>query len=156
MNITRRHILVASPAAMAVLAGCSTGSSSVQFDQAKAWLDAGSVAVMAAAQQYLAGPPVPPAATAATVQQALVALQQAKTAVDALTVPADWKSGAVEVLALIQQLSPMVAPFLGAAAPYVPLAIAVVTAFVQSLPAPANAPATPPAALSRKAAQFRR
>ena len=53
-------------------------------------------------------------------------------------------------------LAPMVAPFLGAAAPYVPLAIAVVSAFVQSLPAPANAPATPPAALSRKAAQFRR
>lgn len=151
----RRLLIAAAP--LAILAGCATGgSSAAQFDQAKAWLDAGAVAIMAAAQQYLAGPPAPPAAAAATVQQALAALQQAKTAVDALTVPADWKSGAVEVLALIQQLSPIVAPYLGGAAPYVPLAIAVVTAFVQSLPAPANAPATPPAALTRKAAQFSR
>lgn len=153
MFIRRRDFAMFAFAGLG-LAACNTSSSQTSLAQAKAYMDAGVAAVLAAAQQYLMGPPAPAAAMSQAVSDAMAKLESLKTTLDTVTLVADWKSGAMEVLALIQQILPMVTPFLGAAAPYVPLAIAVITAFIASLPPPADAPATPPAALTRKAAEY--
>ena len=76
--------------------------------------------------------------------------------VDGTSTVNDWKAAAQEALVVVLQLNPLVGGFLGAAAPYVPIAIAVVNAFIAALPPPANAPPVPPAQLTRKAAEYRR
>lgn len=155
---TRRAALTsAGLTAFAIaLFGC-TAANSGGFEQAKAYLDAGANATIAAGQQFLVGPPAPSAASKALVEQGIAALQQVLAAVDVQTAPTgSWKADATQALAFIQQLSPLVAGFLGAAGAYLPLAVAVVTAFIASLPPPTTAPVVPPAALVRKAAQVRR
>lgn len=153
----RRTLLSGAALVLPVwLVACAGSSGATQFAMAKAYLDAGVGAVLAGTQAFLAGPPLPSAATARAVNSMMASLEAAKTAIDRTTSVGDWKSGAVEILALMQQLSPTIAPFLGLAAPYVPLAIAVVTAFTQALQPPVTAPPVPPAALTRKAAQYRR
>ena len=151
----RRIMLASSGLTMALLlTGCGGSTSPVPvvtFDQAKAYMDVAVAAVTAAAQQYLVGPPVPTAANAVLVNTVISKLGTVKTALDQVTLATDWKSGALEAITLMQQLSPTVAPFLGGAAPYVPLALAVIQAFVMSLPPPASAPVTPPAPLAQKA-----
>ncbi len=158
MKMQRRGILTLSGAAL-LLASCggtTTTSPGVTLDQVKAYMDAGIAALDAAAQQFLMGPPVPSAANAAVVQQLIAALDQSKAALDAVTVPTDYKAGLLQAIALIQQLSPMVASSLGEAAQYIPLVLAVAQAFIAALPPPANAPPTPPAALASKAVEYRK
>ena len=153
--MTRRALTASGFTALVVsLTGCGADSAT-QFAQAKLYLDTAVAAVTAAGQQFLAGPPAPSAANASLVRALISGLSQAQSAIANVTVPADWKAGAMQVLAIIQQMSPLVSPFLGAAAPYIPLAVAVVMAFIESLPPPANTPATPPAALTLKAAERR-
>ena len=149
----RRALLAAAASALA-LAGC-TSTQTTTLAQAKMYLDVGVTALQAAAQQYLAGPPLPSAANAALVNGIVAQMTQAKTTLDGTVAVADWQAGAEEVLQEMQQLEPLVAPYLGKAAPYVPLSIAVVQAFIASLPPPASATATPPAALTSKAAEFK-
>jgi hypothetical protein len=152
----RRNVLALTGAAL-LLASCgdTPGSPAVTFDQVKAYVDAGVAALDAAAQQFLMGPPAPSAANAVLVQQIIGALDQTKTALDGVTVPADYKAGLMQAIALIQQLAPMVTLQLGAAAQYIPLVIAVAQAFIAALPPPADAPPTPPAALARKGAEYK-
>jgi hypothetical protein len=150
--ITRRNALSACAMMLPLpfLVACGlTSPSATSLDMAKAYADDLANAVSAAANVYLAGPPKPTAANLALVTQLVAGLQQARTALDATTAASDAKGIALQVLAGVQQLVPMVSPFLGAAAPYVPLAIAVVQAFVQSIPPPAEAPPAPPAELHR-------
>jgi hypothetical protein len=151
----RRVLLTSSAVILAVLAGCAGSASVTTLAQAQAYMNAGVAALQAAAQQYLAGPPLPSAASAALVSNTVTALTTVKTALDAETVPANWQAGALQAIALMQQLEPLVAAYLGTAAPYVPLAIAVIQAFIASLPPPVAAPVVPPAALARKAAELK-
>lgn len=150
--LQRRQFLVIGASGVA-LAACAT-SNATTLDMAKAYLDAGSAAVLVAAQQFLAGPPKPTTATAEIVTAFLADLQKVKTTLDTVTAVGGWQAAATQALADMQQLTPLVAVFLGAAAPYVPLAIAVVQAFLAGLPPPAAAPVTPPAVLKFKAAQY--
>jgi hypothetical protein len=150
--IARRTLL--SLAALAVplpmIAACSlTAPGATPLEQAKAYADDLANAVSAAAAAYIAGPPKPTAANAALVNQLVDDLQKARAALDATTATTDARSIAQQVIAGVQQLAPMVTVFLGSAAPYVPLAIAVVQSFINAIPAPPNAPAMPPAALRR-------
>lgn len=155
--MNRRSLLTGLGLA-ALLAGCTSPSADAQFAQAKAYLDAGTAALLAAAQQYLIGPPPPTTANAQAVRTGMAALEQARTTLDAITLPQDWKSGALEAVSVMQALAanPVLTPFLGPAAPYIPLVIAVVTAYINALPAPINAPPAPPPALQAKARQYRR
>lgn len=152
----RRNILALTGIAL-LLARCgdTPGSPAVTLDQVKAYLDAGVAALDAGAQQFLAGPPMPSTANAALVWQLITALDQSKTALDGVTVPADYKAGLLQAIALIQQLSPMVAGTLGEATQYIPLVLAVAQAFIAALPPPADAPPTPPAALARKGIEYK-
>jgi hypothetical protein len=139
-----------------MLVDCTGTQGAVTLEQAKAYLNDGVNATLAASQAYLASTPAPSAQIAATVTALAAKLEAANTALQGVVAVVDWKAGALEALTVLQQLSPLVAPFLGAAGPLLPMAIAVVMAFVQSLPPPADAPPTPPAALSRKAAEYHR
>lgn len=154
----RRTLISTIPllASGALLAGCVGTPGAVTFAQARAYMDDAVDAVLAAAQAYIVGTPRPPQASIDVVISLSTALENARTALDATTVVANWQAGAIEALAVLQQLTPLVAAFLGAAAPYVPLAIAVIEAFIQSLPPPPAAPVTPPAALAQKALQYHR
>ena len=154
----KRRALLAGLSLAAFVAGCASPTANAQFAQAKAYLDAGSAALLAAGQQFLIGPPPPSSAAAQAVQTAMAGLVQARTTLDAITLPADWKSGALEAVSVMQALAanPALAPYLGPAAPFIPLAIAVVTAYINALPPPVNAPPAPPPALQAKARQYRR
>lgn len=159
MNESRRYFLVAASALAPSLwlAACGTtpAQQQVTFDKAKSYFDTGALAVMAAAQTYLAKNPA--AATAAIVQQGITTLTQVKQTVDAATLPANWKAGVLEGLSVIQQLQPTLAPIEGTAvAGGIDLTIAVVTAFVQQLPDPAPQQPAPPAALRAMALRYRR
>jgi hypothetical protein len=138
-----------------LVASCSTPSSQTQFQQAKAYADSGIGAVLAASEAYLNGPPAPDPAVAAMVRTAMNDLVQLRQTLNGVAAPTqDWKADALQALAIMQQLNPIVAPFLGPAGPFLPLANAVVSAFIQSLPPPQNAPATPPAALQAKSLEY--
>lgn len=156
--LSRRSMLFGAASASALLAGCANSGSAaaVSLATAKTYFEAVSNAMIAAAQEYIAAAPATAASTIATVKAIVTDLESLQTAVSTITVPADWKAGAQEAIADIQQLEPLVAPFLGAAAPYVPLALAVLSSFIAALPMPTNAPATPPQPLMMKAAQVRR
>jgi hypothetical protein len=110
--------------------------------------------VSAAAQAYLASSPSPTAAAQALVKSIVTDLQTLNTAVQSVTDTSAAKSTILQILAGVNQLVPIVSPFLGTAGPYVPLAIAVIEAFVQSLPPPANSPTSPPAELHRMALKY--
>jgi hypothetical protein len=138
------------------LVDCTGTQGAVTLEQAKAYLTDGVNATLAAAQAYLVSTPPPTAQVAATVKDLMVKLEAASAALEGVVSVVDWKAGALEALTVLQQLSPMVAPFLGPAGPFLPVAIAVVEAFVQSLPPPPNAPVVPPAALHAKAMQYHR
>lgn len=152
----RRHLLAGTAAACLPLSllGCS-GTQATTLAMAQSYLDTSVNALLAAAQAYLAGPPAPPATAAAQIKAIMGQLVSAQAALDKVTVEADWKSEATKILATMNELTPTVSPYLGEAAPYLPLAIAVVQAFINSLPPPADAPPTPPAALKKKAALYR-
>ena len=60
------------------------------------------------------------------------------------------KNTALSLLSFAQQLSPMVAQYVGNAGPYVPVAIGVLQAFVLNIPAPVTTPAQVPKELSAK------
>jgi hypothetical protein len=150
--IARRNLLTIAALAvpLPMIAACGlTASGATPLEQAKVYADDLANAVSAAATAFLAGPPKPTAATTAMVNDLVNGLQKARAVLDATTATSDAKAIAQQVIAGVQQLLPMVSVFLGPAAPYIPLAIAVVQSFINAIPAPPDAPATPPAALHR-------
>lgn len=153
-----RRTLVSSIGLLAVtgLAACgNTATATTNLEMVKTYVDDGVDALTAAAQVYLASSTAPET-TKNTVQQIMNAMASARVAFDKITVPADARSAALEILGFINQLTPLLTPQLGSAAPYIPLVIAVIGAFVNQLPPPASATTTPPAALHRMAMSARR
>jgi hypothetical protein len=138
--MNRRHLLAASPALL-LLGGCPAGTSqATTLQQAQLWTAALASALAAAAAAYT-GP------NAAQVAQIAGDLRTAAAAFQTLGDVATARSAALSVIALAQQLSPLVAPALGQAGQYVPVALAILSAFTAALPPPAGAPASPPAAM---------
>ncbi len=155
---TRRSLLASAALIFPVglLAGCVGTGSAAEFDTAKAYFHAVSIAVLAAGQQALTGMTDPKAPAYVAIQTAMLQLQEAMTTIDATTTVADWRSAAAEAIGVVTKLAddPFVAAMLGGAAAYVPLAIGIVQAFISSLVLPPNTPPTPPAALARKGMEF--
>lgn len=151
--LLRRNLVGLSAAAF--LAGCAGGTDiATQFAQARAYADALIGATLAGAQQFLAAAGASKAAP--MVQAAIDRLESLRPLLASVTVPTDWKTAAVEALAVLQQLLPIIGPALGPVSVEVALAVAVVQAFVNALPPPATAPPTPPAALVRKSLEYHR
>jgi hypothetical protein len=124
----------------------------VTLAQVQVWATDAIDAVSAAAQTYLASPVT--AANKALVTTIVADLQTAKAAITAVVNVSDARSIALEVVAFIQQIEPVVAPFLGSAAPYIPVAIAVLQAFIAGLPLPPDASTSPPVELHRMALRY--
>lgn len=158
MNLMNRRAALSAAATLAMLplvAACgSTASTGTSLEMAKVYADDLANAVSAAAAVYLAGPPMPTAANVAMVNQLVDGLQQARAALDSTTTASDARGIALQVLAGVQKLSPLVSAALGQAAAYVPLAVAVIEAFIQSIPPPADAPPTPPVELHNVALKY--
>lgn len=124
------------------VAGCAHGTQqAATLDQAKAWVSGLSGALSAAAAVYT-GP------SAIQVQKAAADLQAAAVAFQMLGDVSTARSAALSIVALAQQLSPMVAPYLGPNAVYVPMGLAVVQAFIAALPVPSSASPMPPAQMA--------
>jgi hypothetical protein len=157
MIMQRRSMLFASAAILplGLLARCAGTQGAVTLEQAQAYMTDASGAVLAAAQAYLASTPPPNVGTADAVRALMANLEAVRQALSGAVAVADWKAGALEGLSLLQQLSPLVMVYLGPAGPVIPVAIAVIQAFVDALPPPADAPVVPPAALHRKALEYR-
>lgn len=155
---SRRSFLFATGALCVPLPfiACSGADATTSLALAKTYGDDLANALSAAAQAYLAGTPAPSPAQAALVSTAVSDLQTARAALDAATVPANAVQAADEVIAVARKLSPIVSPYLGPAAPYLPLALGVLQAFVDSLPPPPATPAVPPAGLHIMAAKYHR
>lgn len=145
----RRTALLTLPALLAACSGLDFSNAGITLDQVKEYTDDVVDALSAAANTYLVKSPN------ATVQAALQQLEQVRQAIDAATAPESARAAVDEALAFLNQLTPVLSPFLGAAAPYVPIAIAVLHNFVHNLGLPPNAPPTPPAALHRAAVAYR-
>ena len=141
--MNRRNFLLTA-IAIAPLAACASGSSgAVALDTAKTWVSTLTMALAAAAGAYT-GP------DKATVDAAIVQLQAASDAFSGLGDVSTAKVAAQSWLSLAQHLVPMLSQYLppNAVAP-AQMALAMIQAFVASLPAPSNVPAQPPAALVR-------
>ncbi len=150
------NLLALSP--IGFIAGCGylTSPNATPFEMLKAYASVTSDAVSAAAQSYLSSKPAPSAKDKALVKKIVADLQATKDAILAAAEPANARQMAQEILTGVQTLMPMVSAFLGAAAPYVPVALGVIQAFINALPPPPDAPAKPPAELQRKAMAFHR
>jgi hypothetical protein len=150
--LARRHLLPLS--ALLFLAHCAnSGSNVMTLAQIQAYADDLINALSAAGQAYLLS-----ATTTASgkvlVTTVIQDLQQTKIAIDSAVNTTDARATALEIVAFAQQLELLVIPFLGAAAPFVPIALAVLQAFIEALPPPSNAPAMPPAQLHELALKY--
>lgn len=153
----RRLLLSAAPLAPLALLGCATTSSGVTLDMAKLYLDDTVNALLAAASVYQVGPPTPTPENWALVQDITSSLETLRDSFDKVQVASDARGIALQILPLLNSLLPIVAVFLPAGLPaLIALGIAVITAFIQSLPAPTNAPPEPPAALHDASATIKR
>lgn len=136
------------------LSACVSGSpGAVALETAQNYATTVADALAAAAQAYTAQAG---AVSVDVVQKVADDLEKAAHEFAALGDVSTARSAALSVLGFAQQLAPLVAAFLGAAAPYVPIALVVIQAFIQALPMPAEAPVQPPAALRAQAAKLRR
>lgn len=156
MTYNRRAALMlsgnlAAVAALALVPGCATGTAgATTLQMAQTYGDDLVAALLAAASTYQAAPNPSP-----IIASVVADLQTAKTALDNATLASDARGVVLQIIAAVQTILPMLTPFLAAAGPYVPLAIAVLQAFVAALPPPPSAPATPPAALHAVAEKYR-
>ena len=146
----RRTFLALSATGFA--SACSMYPGATPLDMAKNYAAVLADAISAAADAFLASTPPPPKQQADLVQSIVDKIQAAKDQLTAAVDPANAKVAAKEVVAGVRFLSGMVSSYLGSAAAYVPVALDVLSAFINALPPPANAPATPPAELQRAAA----
>lgn len=154
----RRSLLLGGAVlgAAALLVGCSGSSGGVSFDQAKAYADAAIDATLAAAQQYLMGPPAPTPQNMNIVTTIVADLVKVKAVLDGTQPGAAWNANVQIAISDINQLVPMLSDYLGGSVTAdIHLALDVLAAFVAALPPPANAPPTPPASLRHKAMEYR-
>jgi hypothetical protein len=154
--ISRRNMVIAG--IMAPVAACSLipgGTTTVPLAQVQLYVSDLVNAFSAAGVAYWSASPAPSASNAALVKSIVDDLQTLNSAVQSVTDVTTAKSTILQILSGVNEISPLIMPFLGTAGVAVPLAVAVITAFVQSLPPPANAPATPPAALHKAALRYK-
>lgn len=155
---TRRIVLLGSGA---MLFGCSTSTTPdtrTPLQMAQVYTDDLADALSASATAYLNSTPPPTQAQVDIVRNTIAQIQAARAAIDALTSPtaANTISTIKTIIIDVQTIEPLLAPLLGPAALYIPLALGVLQAFVDALPPPPAAPPVPPAALHEKAMAFRR
>lgn len=148
--LTRRAFLPAI-----LLAGCTgtSGQPGVTLDQAKAYAIDLIDALSAAGQTYVASSSAKDPQLVTTLMDDL---QQSRTAIENVSSASGAKAVTEQVISFAQQLLPIVTPLMGAVAPYAALALAVLQAFVASLPPPPQAPDAPPAQLHRAALKYRK
>lgn len=161
---SRRLVLFGGTTSL--LFGCAGGQTigGVPIPMVKAYADDLADALSAGADIYLNSttPPVPTESQKAAVARAKADIQSAKTALDSVlvptttTVPLSARDTVKLIILDAEKLQPFVAPLLGTAGVYIPLALSVLQAFVDSLPPPPTTPPTPPAPLAEKAKSFRR
>lgn len=155
MTYNRRAALMlsgnlAAVAALALVPGCTMPAGATTLQMAQTYGDDLVAALLAAASTYQASPNPSP-----IVASVVADLQTAKKALDSATLASDARGVVLQIIAAAQTILPMLTPFLAAAGPYVPLAIAVLQAFVAALPPPPATPPTPPAALHAVAERYR-
>jgi hypothetical protein len=146
--LSRRNLAFS---AIAILSSCSPQTPAVSFQQMKAYAVALIDALSVAADAYVSSPG---AKNVSLVLQIKNDLQQLKSALINVEQPTDVRSTVLQIIQFAQELTPIVLPYLGPAAQYVPIALAVLQAFVASLPPPPNAPEVPPAPLQKKASEY--
>lgn len=150
--LTRRDTFIALFAPV-FLTDCSGLNGATTLATAKMYGDDLADALTAAAQEFV----INPQSTMdqkALVQQLTVAIQTAKTTLDAAVAQSDATGAVNQIITAANSLYPLVAPYLGSAGLYVPLALDVLRTFVNSLPPPTTSP--PPAALQEKAKVYRK
>jgi len=145
-NPSRRVLLSTVPVLFtSALVACAPGTpGAVSLENTKLWITTVSNALSAAASAYT-GPQME------EVQTIVRQLAQAATEFAALGDVSTARSAALSIAAMIGKLAPMLTEQLGAAAMYVPIAVAVISAFVAALPPPVGAPAVPPPELVQAA-----
>ena len=148
-------MLFAGTAATLLLTRCANQQGAIDFATVRAYADDLVDAMGGAAQSYALTKPTPSPDSLALVADVMKTLLAAKSALDSAKPTADAKTIVLEVISGVQTLTPYLAVILGGAAPYVPIAIALLQAFINGLPAPPDAPPTPPAALHHAAALHR-
>ena len=131
MATTRRAVLLG----VTMLAGCATPGQSL--DRIKIYADAYISMVDAGTQVFIASVE---ASVSEQAQQWLTLLDQLAGPIQNAPTPAEIKSLLIQVIGLAQQLSPLIAPFLGPAAVWVQVGLAVLLAFVQMYKPPPDAP----------------
>lgn len=155
---TRRFVLLGS--AGLTLFGCAALTSTrTPLQMVQFYTDDLADAFAASAQIFEASTsPVPTAEQITLVNTVMAEIQAGRAAVDALTAPTATDGIAIvrAIISDVQKVEPMLAPLLGAAALYLPLALGVLQAFADSLAPPPDAPPVPPAALHAKAVAYRR
>lgn len=147
-------IALAAPLPFLATCGLVPTATGGNLDQAKAYGADLANALSAGAAVFLAGPPVPTAEQAALVNAAVADIQAANAALAAATAQSTARGIVDQLLAAALKLSPLVMAALGAAGPYIPLAIAVLQAFAAAVPPPVEVPPVPPAALHRAALKY--
>ena len=148
-------MLFAGTAATLLLTRCANKQGAIDFATVRAYADDLVDAMGGAAQSYALTKPTPSPDALALVSDVMRTLLAAKSALDGATPSSDAKTIILEVISGVQTLTPYLAMALGGAAPYVPIAIALLQAFINNLPAPPDAPPQPPAALHHAAALHR-
>ena len=150
--LNRRNVLVAGSmfSALGALGACASATAGADLNIVRNYTSVLVNALSAAAATYVANPA---AKEAALVNKIVADLQILNASVQDVTDISTVKSALLQILPSVGILTPILTPLLGAAAPYLPLAVAVLTAFVQALPLPG--PTTPPAALTAKALEYR-
>lgn len=138
------------------LVGCagSVWDRPVTFEQMRLYADDLADALSAAANAYITSPGAKHIDTVLSIQGKL---QQVRHAIDGLRGidTSDTRSLVLQLIAFVQQIFPLVAPFLGPVEPYIPIALNVLHAFLSALPLPPEAPPYPPAPLHALAMLYR-
>jgi hypothetical protein len=146
----RRTLLAGASILPLSACGLNFSGAGVTLDSVKLYTDDVVDALGAGVAAYLAQRP------SVVVQGVFADLQAARLKVDATVTPENARDVVKEALSFLRELSPIVLPFLAAGvAPYVPLAIDVLDAFVSATPPPPAAPPTPPPQLRRAALLYR-
>lgn len=157
MFLRRNLIRLPIAASVSVLGGCAQlglPTQGVTLEQAQAYVSALAGAVSAGATAFLTRPPTPTERAKALVTQLMSDIQMINAAVQAATETSTAQTTIQQILGTINQLMPLVSPYLGAAAQSISLAIAVLGAFVQNLAPPAHAPLYPPRELRLMALRY--
>lgn len=131
MATTRRAALLG----VTMLAGCATQDQSL--DRIKIYSDAYLSMLDAGAQVYVASVEDKVSEKA---QEWLTKLDQLAQPIQSALTPSEIKTLLLQVIDIAQQLGPLIAPFLGPAAIWVQIGIAVLRAFIEAYQPPPNAP----------------